>query len=506
MNNQPASEESIRTLYINIGHNFPIYTSSLCSFVDIYDRLEKINENKINKKHINELRLWKELIKLNIASMIISLDLLTFLRANFKSASTTEKRCNLKYINVITIEGYKYFFGLKKDDKTNAIQLNISNIKTFLNDENLNIKINNILIHAEEFKNKYAQSIHIDSRNFSVHYDNKPIRVYDNIVQLDENIEVQKVSAFLAILEPLSSLTSEFIANNIESLKKLLKSLTPYDLSIKEIINSFRDKDNKLATKLNSQITEFGKCLDSIVTSCNMPQSIANKLMVGENFAKAFNPIIESTYLGIHLHFIYLDLACAIKAYLNSDFYLEKQMNLRRIRVVLYEGFKKIYGFKNNQESNSFWRKYIYNILQSSTDSTIISKLTATEKELIKLSEYQDLKDDQKREYSIHYRYKEKDNIIPIFNQLINANPILEMDKALRMIRLLPTILELNTSSLQVVYNIESDKIKSENYKTATKIDNLISMINSSCTNDQIKQDLIDSINKLKEIHQSFSK
>ncbi len=490
MSQKTASIESINLLYTNMGKNFSMFTPMLCSFVSSYEQLEL---EAHNESQTEQLDLYRELIKINIASMVINMDLSTFLRADFRSVSTTEKRCNLKYINVITCEGFNYFFG-KKDDDANAIWLKFRDIATLADDKELNNDILNVTTCANEFKRSYFQSEDINSRNLSVHYDKNPISVYDDIVKLSEDEEVKRASAFLAILESLSLLTSNYFRRNTNTSSALSKSQQIYDLSIREIINSFQDKNDKLSVMLNDTIINFGGRLDGLIQSCNKPKLVANKLSLNDDFTKKFKPIIESIYPGLHLHFIYLDLACAMKAYLKSEYYFEKQMNLRRIRIVLYEGFKKIYGFTSAQESNSFWKKYIYSILHNSTESTTINKLTTIEDELNKLREYRDFNDYKKREYSIHYRYKEEDNIISIFHQLIDSNAILEMDKALKLLRLLPTIIELNDASLQIVNKNESDKVYIENSQTLTKIDSIISMIEASNADNEMKKEIIGKI------------
>ena len=122
------------------------------------------------------------------------------------------------------------------------------------------------------------------------------------------------------------------------------------------------------------------------------------------------------------------------------------------------------------------------------------------EDSLNQLREYRDFNDDKKREYSIHYRHKEKSNIISIFHQLIDSNAILEMNKALNLLRLLPTIIELNNTSLQDVCKNKSDKICFENNQMLTKMDSIISMIEASNVDNNIKGETIAKIKALRKL------
>lgn len=482
-----------------MGKNFSLFTPTLCSFVDWYERSEHVDKAEFTHEFgMNEWFFFRELIKLYIASMIINLDLSTFLRADFRSDSIIEKRCNLKYINLITYEGFNYFFG-SKDDKKNAVWPKFKAIAKLIKDEDLNNDLMKVTVCADEYESKYVQAKDRRSRNLSVHYDRNPILVYNDMMELNEDNETKRACAFLAILEPLSFLISKYFKRHPRVLSEYFKLRQPYDLSTRELFNSFQDKTGELSAILNDEIIKFGKYLDKLIVSCNMPAHFALKLGLKAGFVKSFNPVVESVYPGLYLHFIFLDLACAIKAYLHSGYYFEKQLNLRRLRVVIYEGFKKIYGFTDSQESNSFWRKNIYNALQKSTDPTVADKLATIEDNLSQLREYKDIKDDKKREYTVHYRYKEVNNIIPIFHQLINSNPIVEMEKALRLLRLLPSIIKLNKASLEVVYNDFNVKVSSANKNTQTVIDSVISRIEDSNIDEEKKESIIESIKKIKQ-------
>lgn len=496
----PASEESIQKLYGNMGSNFLFFTPSLCSLVDIDERLEQVDETELaDEDSINNLRLWKKLIRLNIASLIINLDISNFLRADFRSASTIEQRCNLKYVNVITIEGYKYFFGIKKDDKNNAVWLKFKNIAKQINDKDLNIDIINVETQSKEFRNKYAKSIDIDSRNFSIHYDKDPIKVYENIKQLNnEDIEARRASAFLAILESMSAMMDQYIKKNIASLKIFIKSTTPYDLSGKEIFNSFPDKDGKIFNNLDEKIMSLGKRLDQIVAQCKMPKIVQEKLNLDDTFTERLQPLVKSIHPGLHILFIYLDLASAMRAYFSSEYYFEKQLNLRRINIVVYEGFKHLYGYTDSDHVKSFWQQNISSVLKESTNTSLIDSLTKIERELKELAADKGINNMQQRECFVHYRYKDRDNTLTLFHALVETHPLFEMYKALKLIQILPELIKLNTGSIGVVYNSEHEKIKLSNNQTVAQIDAFLTVVEQANMDPESKQKMIDNINKIK--------
>jgi hypothetical protein len=87
-------------------------------------------------ENLEVLRLWKLLLKLHEFSLITNFDISTFLRVNIRSSSNPGKRCNLKYMSVITFEGYSYLFGFEKDN-TNAVWEIVKKLAEQINDEEL---------------------------------------------------------------------------------------------------------------------------------------------------------------------------------------------------------------------------------------------------------------------------------------------------------------------------------------------------------------------------------
>lgn len=198
---KPASKETIQKMHENIGSNFLSFVPQLCNCISSLDCLEQLNEKESN--HGDSLSLWKLLLKLHIFSLTINLDLSTSLRAYFRSTSNSEKRCNLKYVNVITIEGYSYLFGFGKD-KNNALWKIIKKLSEQINDEELIKDINDIEERAKEFENIYAQSEDRYKRNLSIHYDSDPIKVHNLLSQISEEYETKRAIGFLKILEDIT--------------------------------------------------------------------------------------------------------------------------------------------------------------------------------------------------------------------------------------------------------------------------------------------------------------
>lgn len=273
-----------------------------------------------------------------------------------------------------------------------------------------------------------------------------------------------------------------------------------YDLNTYEKINLFLDENNKIFNDLDEKLVHFSVQLDSIVAKCKMPEVVQEKLQLDITFSEKLQPLVESSYPGIHIIFIYLDLACAIRAYLNSEYYFEKQLNLRRINIIVYEGFKHLYGYTERDHIKSFWHRNITSILNESTNTNLLDSLAEIERELIELASDNGIKNMQLRECTVHYRYKKRDNVVTLFHALVKSNPLIEMNKSLKLLELLPKLIKINTESVSFKYNLEQEKMIISNNKTLVQIDKILSMIEQIETDPVKKQEIINRINKIKNL------
>ncbi len=98
----------------------------------------------------------------------------------------------------------------------------------------------------------------------------------------------------------------------------------------------------------------------------------------------------------------------------------------------------------------------------------------------------------------MHYKYKERDNILKLFNTLVKSNPLIEMTKALKLLKLLPQLLEINAASIRFTYNEKQEKTKLRNNKTLEQLDYILSMTQKAEMETKKKQEFIEMLNKVK--------
>lgn len=194
---------------------------------------------------------------------------------------------------------------------------------------------------------------------------------------------------------------------------------------------------------------------------------------------------------AIQLTYLYIDLASASRAFISSEYSIEKQLSLKQINTIIYEGFNKLFGLEENKQ-NSFWEKYIHPIvLEDNSKSTYEEFRTLTEE--LNLFQEEIKKCGVQRQLSVHL----DKGIVEVYNMLHNLDPIKEFHKALRFLTILPKVLNFFTKCLHIVDARRKADYEEKMQPTYQKLDNLVSLLEKSPNIPQ-KEELIRMINKLK--------
>lgn len=488
-----ATKEQLDTIYKSMGDNISFMYPSLLSSIKLYKELNSINEDS-NRKNI-----WIDLVRIYYFVLFCHLDIISTLRAEFRAVSIGEKRIHLKYLNVIITEMIKAMFGFSGDKL--CLWKRFSNDAGVLLNERHKVKIEELITN---FKETYCNSDSKDCRNYAIHYDNDPLKVYSFLCNLSEETETEKVSKFLAILHELL-----LVINKLSYEQRLpLCYLQVADNSFWEKLNVFPDKDHALLLQTRNSVVSYWNTLDSIVKSYKLPNIVEQQFGI-EGMSSRLHPLRETIHPILHLLFIYIDICCAVIAYLSSEHYIERQLNLRHLNMIVYEGFRKLYGFPNNkknQEENdknkelyfSFWKDVLYPCLMSSDNDCLKNKAQEIDSQLQMLADDSTINDDDLRQMSVHIREKRNKDYIPHFmDKLINMSPFIEMNKALKLLRLLPDIMKLNKE----VTNIKYSDIKAlQDRKTESMRNQLEAMrdlILQSCKDKSVQESINESTNKL---------
>jgi len=202
---------------------------------------------------------------------------------------------------------------------------------------------------------------------------------------------------------------------------------------------------------------------------------------------------------------IFLDLASATRAHLNSKFTYEKLFSLRQIIVIINEGYKQIYNFvrknengdlKTRDRNKSFWHKDIRNVVTNSLPELTNEYNSLTQK----LEKYFDdnfstIK--EQRDLSVHYD--------KVASKVYDMTVGLKVEQTfLKMSPFLGILTEMFrfTENMAMIASIkERQKKEKANTQIEVMFDNLLAKVESAKTdkNEKKVSELLDMINKSKQ-------
>ena len=460
--NKPATPETYSALYEKMGVHIEFFNSILQkTILKIKDLQQRQNKTK-------EENFVLALYEIYAFAATVNLDIATFLRADFRSNLPSEKRINIRYINVAVIEGYKYLGATKNEDQNNAKWEQFKVIANELSDSELNKDIAIFDNSLAEFKTQYFNKVNINNRNLAIHYDKDPFKVYDYYISLDEDIEVKRVCEFFKLIDKLV----RFLTKHISKIElKPDETPIPADYSLIERINTFFTDNHDIFHIAGKAIETYSESLDKMSLYRKLPDhfatSINEKFNIGKNEIKEeFKPVIDDMKPGILVMLIYLDLCAAVRAYLSSESYCEKQLNLRHIEVIVYEGCKHLYGFNDTQQKKSFWQTTLSPLFANSNNEAIKKCLFEIQESLSAIISDKTINNEALRECFVHYRYENRDNTVTLFEESQKSFAIFEFNKAKLLLDLLPKIIKINGEIMLQ----KNQTIKEQNQKKKEEI------------------------------------
>lgn len=159
-----------------------------------------------------------------------------------------------------------------------------------------------------------------DKRDLSFHYDSEPLSVYQMLMELSEEDEVQRMIRFMDLLQNISVFTLKYIKKyELQKHETILNcTFTLSDLDI------FKNSKDTLCSTLENVINSHAERLDKFVRQQNIPGWIKQQFKdVDKEMIIPFHQFSELGKVAIQLTYIYLDLASAIRAFLTSEYTME---------------------------------------------------------------------------------------------------------------------------------------------------------------------------------------
>lgn len=410
----------------------------------------------------------------------------TFFRGDFNSEYAAEKRLNLKYISFVSTEFYKSLFIIKGP---NTLWHKLESILSIGNNASLIEIIDKVNQASSRFRTDYFNS---KKRDISIHYDTDLDVVHRHLCEISEEDEAKHISSLLAILQPLSLICSSYLYSIYP--KAIIPPTIPSEnILFKKFRKELYDKTYNLT---GISIQNFAEHLDPNMQSFHMIDKPKVRELLTDETHSHLSQFRECFKLGILLHYFYLDLGTAVRGYLRAENYSEQQLNVVRINVIIYEGYKKIFLPMNvNGINKSLWNTYLKTPALETQCTEYSEEADAIEQILQAYSQNSDI-EDLRHSFS-HFRRGNKLSVIDLWDSITKINPIEELNKALDFLNLLTRIIKLSKPCLEYFAKKEHER---NQLNLTAPLDDIFTKAISSCKTTEEKEKLQDLKNKIRDM------
>lgn len=473
----PATEESRKALYDKMGEIICCFSPILREWILIQRELESNNDNH---------KTYRALLSLCIFSCYFTIEMASVFRSSFRATLLAEKRYNIKYVNCVINEAYKYLYKFDDPDKQIQARSKLWNSLKKIDDSQFQQDLRSL----ERSIIKLAEDGVADRerRNLSFHYDENPVSVYNMLIGLGEEEECQRMIRFMVVLDEVS----KFVNRWIKKYSATVEVTSDYLFSLSEV-DFFKNSKDKLLNVMGSAIETHSKGLDVAVLRQGIPDRLRQQFGdVSEESIAVVCRITDLERAMMQLEFIYIDIASASRAYLTAEHTIEKQLSLKQIVVIIYEGFNKLYGLNDKGEQNSFWARLIAPIVAENQEYQLQNDFNALTEEMMVLKS-EIAKTKNQRQLFVHY----DNGIAPVYDELQRLNPLAVFMQAKNIVEMLPKVIKFFTSCLHVI-----DKKSNADYQirmapTYKSIDDSLNLMEKLPDSPQ-KEQLVTLLTKFK--------
>lgn len=455
---------------------------------------KKLKEAYDLKKSNNKLNNDNDITVMEVYIVVLytTIAIAAFFRGDFNSEYAVEKRLNLKYLGFVSTEFYKSLFFIKEP---NTLWHKFESILSIGNHANLTHIIKEVNQASSKFQDDYFDS---ERRDISIHYDIDLDKVYSHLCKISEEHEAKHIESLLAIIKPLSLVCSSYL----------------YSINSQATTTQTNPNENRMFRKFRKELYEhiydttgtklqnFAKHLDQNMQSFHLIDRFkVRELMTEESYLR-LSQFRECFKLGILLHYFYLDLGTAVRAYLRAENFYEQQVNVIRINLIVYEGYKKIFLPQNDDQNPSLWKKYIKTPVSDIACTEYSEEAEAIELILQSYSQNSNLKNI--RHNFSHFKKGNKLTIVDLWDSVTSTNPINELNKALDFLKLIARIIKLCKPCMEYFSQKEHERTQQS---LTVPLENMFTTAMNLCKTTEDKERLQIMKNGLKNmILETFEK
>lgn len=163
---------------------------------------------------------YKRLLEYRLLVGLLYLDLLTSVRIYLKADFRYEELYSTRQVNVIITEGFKQIYHFNGVGRKKTFWAN--DIKKIIDKDLIGLKseYDTLTIKIEDYSSKFLNDKSIkEKRDLSVHYDEKPSKVFDMMIKLDISVVYPYMLQFVDILKDMFEFTNKIVFSYNEKTK-----------------------------------------------------------------------------------------------------------------------------------------------------------------------------------------------------------------------------------------------------------------------------------------------
>lgn len=499
----PASPECIQSLCDNVGKCIQDIFMSTDTSILLGKALESAVGIDEKPEYLSRVILARLSHSLSIGVQFVLMDLGVSVRAVLLTGLVYEKRFNLKNCRAVIAEGYKLVYGFGKQKNKSLICQLIVQLNE-LKDTELKNRGDEIISILETYSAQFIQSS--ERRNLTYHYDENMIKVYTETAAINNEDDILKeVIPFLDILSQIKIWADEILYKYVTFCKfekkiDLNRHFSLIEAKVHEVVKVKMNESNRLSYVVRESLMNAGHKLDTISNQIHRFNRI-REFMIEQGISY---DVIEKELDGVYnqansyllLGFMAADMSSIVDSYLSSTTSIESALNLRRMRIIISATLSHLYGYNEEEQEKSYWKRLGENLPADATVKAQYEQIGLELKGLIDCSDDKDI-----RNLFVHYadnHGKTVSNIPELFSTLKEMNPMVELIRSKQLMTLNSNIQRFLSLMMVALSREAAESRKKSAIEMESKLDAITSMLEKSGCPEADTNKFRESFEKIK--------
>ena len=308
----------------------------------------------------------------------IGTDLCSSIRACLLAKDEYERRYQVKYLWVNLYEAYKAIYNNDDDTNSYVAQFTVAYPEVISTSDYVQA-VNKL----KSLKQAIRDDIHAPRNSFS-HYDTNVCKTINFLYEINsEEAPAHYCAELLEILQLLMRMCRRFLPVGMKV--PVEEKHVNVEILVVEMVRTRLSSDERLLATMHE-----------VILSASKKMRLGRMICAFRDSCACEKQQIYAWDVCMLIEILRADLAAALLSGLRSDYDFECRLNMRRIRIIQYEGLSRI--------------------------SEMLGKLKGTESVRREILDICETLNAQQRHAAVHYRYGETDYIPGAYEDSIRAN------------------------------------------------------------------------------------